>query len=133
MTGAFGYELSLSKLSAEEKEEIREQIRQYKEFEPLISTGDYYRLSNPFEDTCAAWMFVSADRKRVLLHVVLLENHGNMIVNYVRLRELLPDAVYEEAESGRCYCGSALMQAGIPIPVEMGEYLAYQFVFKVKE
>ena len=133
MTGAFGYELSLGKLSAEEKEEIREQIRQYKEFEPLISMGDYYRLSNPFEDACAAWMFVSKDRKRVLLHVVLLENHGNMIVNYVRLKELLPDVVYEEERSGKRYCGSALMQAGIPIPVEMGEYLAYQFVFTAKE
>ena len=133
MTGAFGYELSLSRLSAEEKEEIREQIRQYKEFEPLISTGDYYRLSNPFEDACASWMFVSADRKQILLHVVLLENHGNMTVNYVRLKELLPDAVYEEAASGKCYCGSALMQAGIPIPVEMGDYRAYQFVFRVKE
>lgn len=133
MTGAFGYELSLSRLSAEEKEEIREQIRQYKEFEPLISTGDYYRLSNPFEDACASWMFVSADRKQILLHVVILENHGNMTVNYVRLKELLPDAVYEEAASGKCYCGSALMQAGIPIPVEMGDYRAYQFVFRVKE
>ena len=133
MTGAFGYELSLSRLSAEEKEEIREQIRQYKEFEPLISTGDYYRLSNPFEDACAAWMFVSGDRKHILLHVVILENHGNMTVNYVRLKELLPDAVYEEAASGKCYCGSALMQAGIPIPVEMGDYRAYQFVFRVKE
>ncbi len=133
MTGAFGYELSLGKLSAEEKEEIREQIRQYKEFEPLISMGDYYRLSNPFEDACAAWMFVSKDRKRVLLHVVLLENHGNMIVNYVRLKELLPDVIYEEEGSGKRYCGSALMQAGIPIPVEMGEYLAYQFVFTAKE
>ncbi len=133
MTGAFGYELSLSRLSAEEKEEIREQIRQYKEFEPLISTGDYYRLSNPFEDACASWMFVSADRKQILLHVVILENHGNMTVNYVRLKELLPDAVYEETASGKCYCGSALMQAGIPIPVEMGDYRAYQFVFRVKE
>ena len=133
MTGAFGYELSLSRLSAEEKEEIKEQIRQYKEFEPLISTGDYYRLSNPFEDACAAWMFVSVDRKQILLHVVILENHGNMTVNYVRLKELLPDAVYEEAASGKCYCGSALMQAGIPIPVEMGDYRAYQFVFRVKE
>ncbi len=132
MTGAFGYELSLSKLSAEDKEEIREQIRQYKEFEPLISRGDYYRLSNPFEDACAAWMYVSEDRTCVLLHVVILENHGNMVVNYVRLKELLPDAVYEEAVSGKRYCGSALMQAGIPIPVEMGDYRAYQFVFKAK-
>ena len=133
MTGAFGYELSLGKLTEEEKDEIREQIRRYREYESLIGQGDYYRLSNPFQDAYAAWMFVSEDRREVLLSVVLLEIHGNMTVNYVRLKELLPDAVYEEAESGRCYCGAALMQAGIPIPVEMGDYRAYQFVFRVKE
>lgn len=133
MTGAFGYELSLGKLTEEEKDEIREQIRTYRKYEPLVSQGDYYRLSNPFQDAYAAWMFVSGDRREVLLSVVLLEIHGNMTVNYVRLKELLPDAVYEEAGTGRCYYGVALMQAGIPIPVEMGDYRAYQFAFRVKE
>lgn len=132
MTGAFGYELSLGKLSEEEKEQVKEQIRLYKEYETLIGNGDYYRLSNPFKDAYAAWMFVSKDRRTVLLHVVMLENHGNMTVSYVKLKDLLPDASYEEKESKRCYQGSALMQAGIPLPVEMKEYPAYQFLFTVK-
>lgn len=132
MTGAFGYELSLGKLSGEEKEQVKEQIRLYKEYETLISNGDYYRLSNPFQDACAAWMFASKDRRTVLLHVVMLEIHGNMTVSYVKLKDLLPDASYEEKESKRCYQGSALMQAGIPLPVEMKEYPAYQFLFTVK-
>ncbi len=132
MTGAFGYELSLGKLSEEEKEQVKEQIRLYKEYETLISNGDYYRLSNPFQDACAAWMFASKDRRTVLLHVVMLEIHGNMTVSYVKLKDLLPDASYEEKESKRCYQGSALMQAGIPLPVEMKEYPAYQFLFTVK-
>ena len=79
MTGAFGYELSLGKLSEEEKEQVKEQIRLYKEYETLIGNGDYYRLSDPFKDAYAAWMFVSKDRRTVLLHVVMLENHGNKI------------------------------------------------------
>lgn len=132
MTGAFGYELSLAKLSTEEKEEIKEQIRQYKKYEELIRTGDYYRLSNPFQDAYAAWMHVSEDKSQVLLHVVMLEIHGNMTVSYVRLRGLMPDAVYEELKSGCSYYGSALMKAGIPMPVELGENQAYQFVFRVK-
>ncbi len=132
MTGAFGYELSLAKLSEEEKEEIREQIRQYKQYEELIRKGDYYRLSNPFQDEYAAWMHVSEDKKKVLLHVVMLENHGNMTVNYVRMQGILPGEVYEESQSGRSYYGSALMEAGLPMPVELGEYPAYQFVFRVR-
>ena len=133
MTGAFGYELSLVKLSAEEKEEIKGQIRQYKKYEELIRMGDYYRLSDPFQDAYAAWMYVAEDKRQVLLHVVMLENHGNMTVSYVRMRGLMPDMIYEDSESGRSYHGSALMEAGIPMPVELGENLAYQFVFSVKE
>lgn len=132
MTGAFGYELSLEKLTEEEKEQVKDQIRQYKEYESLISNGDYYRLSNPYQDSLAAWMFISKDRRSVLLHVVLLEIHGNMTVSYVKLRGLLPEASYEEKTSKKCYQGSALMQAGIPLPVEMKEYPAYQFFFTVK-
>lgn len=130
MTGAFGYELSLAKLTGEEREEIKGQIRRYKEHEELIRTGDYYRLSNPFQDAYAAWMHISKDKKQVLLQVVMLENHGNMTVNYVRMKELLPDLMYEETGSGRCYYGSALMNAGLPMPVELEEYPAYQFYFR---
>lgn len=132
MTGAFGYELSLGKLTEEEKRQVKDQIRQYKEYEALINGGDYYRLTDPYKDPCAAWMFVSKDQRTVLLHVVMLENHGNMTVSYVRLKELIPEAFYEEKESKRRYQGLALMQAGIPLPVEMKEYPAYQFFFTVK-
>lgn len=132
MTGAFGYELSLNGLTKEERQQVKDQIRQYKEYERLISGGDYYRLTDPYKDSCAAWMFVSKDQRTVLLHAVILENHGNMTVSYVRLKGLLPEVFYEEKESKRCYQGTALMQAGIPLPVEMKEYPAYQFLFQVK-
>ena len=47
MSGTFGYELNLMKLSEEEKQEIREQIEEYKRYAPIIQNGLYYRLSNP--------------------------------------------------------------------------------------
>ncbi|NBH81946.1 alpha-galactosidase [bacterium C-53] len=133
MTGAFGYELSPEKLTKEEKEEIKKQIRQYKYYEGLIHTGDYYRLSNPFQDNLAAWMSVSEDADRALLSVVMLEIHGNMTVNYVKMKGLEADAIYEEMGSGKRYYGMALMEAGFPVPVEMGEYRAYQFEFQRKK
>lgn len=126
MAGTFGYELNPDKLSSEEKEEIKKQTAQYKKYSELIRTGDYYRLSDPFQEAYAAWQFVSPDKEKVLFQTVMLETHGNMPVSYVRLQGLIPDARYEDAESGKCYYGSALMNAGLPIPIRMEEYPAYQ-------
>ncbi|MDE6662691.1 MAG: alpha-galactosidase [Lachnospiraceae bacterium] len=129
MAGTFGYELNPDTLTKEEKEEIKEQIAYFKKNEALIRTGDYYRLSNPFKDEYAAWMFVSENADEALLNVVMLQMHGNMTVNYVKLKGLKADELYKDEETGQCYYGSALMEAGIPMPVELVEYPAYQFRF----
>ena len=113
-------------LSEEEKEEIRSQVEEYRKFAPLIQTGLYYRLSDPSKEEYAAWAFVSEDQKEVLLNVVMQEIHGNMTVNYVNLQGLKCSAVYRDTETGKTYNGAALMEAGIPMPVEMGEFKAYQ-------
>lgn len=129
MAGTFGYELDPGKLSEEEKESIREQIRQYKQYAPLIMKGLYYRLSDPLTQEIGAWEFVSEDGAEILVNAVMLEIHGNMTVNYVRLKGLPEGCMYQEKESGRVYASDALMEAGIALPVEMGEYHAYQLYF----
>ena len=126
MAGAFGYELDPAKLTEDEKEAVREQIRQYKSWETLSRKGRYYRLTDPFSEPCAAWMFVSEEKDRALVSVVMLEMHGNMTVSYVKMRGLDPSAVYRDTESGRNYFGADLMEAGLPMPVEQKEYPAYQ-------
>ncbi len=132
VAGAFGYELDPGELTDEERDEIRRQIRQYKKHEELIRKGDYFRLSDPFQDTYAAWQFTSKDKDRVLLNVVMLEVHGNMPVTYVKLRGLQGDMVYEDVDTGKRYYGSALMEAGMPMPMEPGEYLAWQVELTAK-
>lgn len=126
MAGTFGYELNLGLLSSEEKQEVKEQVKKFKKYAPLIQNGEYYRLSNPQTDELGAWAFVSEDQSEALLNVVMLKQHGNMTVNYVKMRGLKPDAYYEMEGSSRTYSGAALMQAGLPMPIESGEYLAYQ-------
>lgn len=133
MSGTFGYELDTKKLSEEEKEAVRVQTARFKVYADLIQTGDYYRLSSPFADTFTAWQFVSEDRKRTLVSVVLTEIEGNPEVHYVRLRGLEPEKIYIEKQSGREYGGQVLMEAGIRIPVEFGEYQAYQMEFVMKQ
>ena len=135
MSGTFGYELNLMKLSEEEKQEIREQIAEYKSHAPIIQNGLYYRLSNPTTEEICAWEFVHTDEKeqsKVLLNIVMQVIHGNMTVNYVKLQGLEETAVYREEKSGKRYTGAALMYGGMPLPIEPGEYQAYQYCF-VKE
>ena len=135
MSGTFGYELNLMKLSEEEKQEIREQIAEYKSYAPIIQNGLYYRLSNPTTEEICAWEFVHTDEKeqsKVLLNIVMQVIHGNMTVNYVKFQGLEETAVYREEKSGKRYTGAALMYGGMPLPIEPGEYQAYQYCF-VKE
>lgn len=129
MAGTFGYELDPGLLSEEEKEEIREQAGRYRQYEDLIREGMYYRLSDPFEAPYAAWMFVSEDRDTALCSIVILENHSNPPIHYVKLRGLDKDAVYEDKESGKRYYGSALMEAGLPMPLVKEDYPAWQMIF----
>ena len=129
MSGTFGYELDLLKLTEEEKDEVRSQIEEYRRFAPLIQNGKYYRLTDPVKSEICAWEILGQSQEEVLLNVVMEEIHGNMTVNYVQLRGLEENALYKEQSSGKIYSGAALMYAGIPLPVEMGEYKAYQYHF----
>lgn len=133
MAGTFGYELDLTKLSREEKDEIREQISKFRKYAPLIGSGDYYRLSDPRTDDIAAWEFAEENGCEALVSVVNLKRHANMTVSYVRLRGLREDAMYREVESGNVYSGAALTDAGIPVPVGTYEHQAFQWHFMLEE
>ena len=154
MAGTFGYELDLELLTETEKEEVKQQIRDYKNYWELINQGTYYRLHDPGTDReTAAWCFVSRDQTEMLLNVVSLDAHGNAPISYIRCRGLLPEGAYRcEAEKrdvkpytgaeprvdhkcieGRVFDGNALMHAGVPIPMELGEYGAMQLYFKADE
>ena len=52
-----------------------------------------------------------------------------MTVNYVRLRGLKKDCFYRDEETGKVYPANALMQIGLPVPVQMGEYRSYRWHF----
>lgn len=126
MSGTFGYELNPALLNAKEKAEICAQLAQYREYQELIREGDYYRLSNPFQDNFAAWMVVSDDRSKALVSVIRLTAEANPPAAYVTLKGMEEDAFYREKTTGKVYPGAALMEAGILLPAAVSEYEAYQ-------
>lgn len=126
MSGAFGYELDLSALSDEDCEEIKEQIKRYKEIEPIIHNGKLYRLSKMSDtDHFMAWQYVSPDQCRSVLNIVVTNPLANSAPVHVDLKGLLPDATYSVNGEFEVL-GSALMRGGYTFPRLTGDYPAMQ-------
>lgn len=131
MAGSFGYEMDLNLLTEDEKEAVKAQVEDYKKYYDLIHNGDYYRLTSPQGDSgFTAWQFVSGDKTRTLLNLVITHVRANAPDLWFKLRGLDPEKRYRLEEDGRIYSGSALMNAGISIPMIMGDYPAVQMEFK---
>ena len=146
MGGAFGYELAPASLSAEEKEEIREQIERYRAYEPLLRAGDYYRLASDGRFT--AWMVVSPEKDAALLSMVTTAPESNPRPFRLRLKGLDPEAAYtaERKEFAGCVTppedrslagadsgplsGAALMYGGYALPALFGDFPGVQVLFR---
>ncbi len=127
MAGTFGYELDPALLSAEEKEEIKKQVKTFKKYASLIQNGRYHRLNSPFEGDYTAWMIVSEDKSEALLSVVITNERSNPLPHYVRLAGLEENCLYTIEELGSRYSSDALMNVGLPLPNIMNQYAAYQW------
>lgn len=130
MAGSFGYELDLNKLSEQEKEEVAAQIAAFKKYQPLIHGGQYYRLSNPYEDGMAFWSFVSADKEQVFVQGVVFRAGAYAMRKRIRLTGLDADAVYRINGDEGCYTGAALMAGGILLPKISGDDMAVELYFR---
>ena len=114
--GAFGYELDLARLTPEEREIVREQIRFVKKYRKLIHTDTFYRLLSPFEGNFTAWMVVSQDRRQAIVAYFKTLNDVNREYRRLRLKGLDQSLIYHMSEEGkgqREFYGSELMNIGI--------------------
>ncbi len=114
--GAFGYELDLSKMTDEEKELTKKQVENYKRTDELILKGDLYRLMNPLEQNYFCVMIVSKDKSEV--YVVGERIHGLPCDynQYVYLKGLDENALYEIEELNITASGKALKSSGLLLP-----------------
>ena len=134
MAGTFGYELDINALTHEDKEQIKEQVEVYKRNYNLINTGEYYRLSSPYDnDNHTSWQMVSQDKVQSLVSVVFHQSHGNSNFYSVCLRGLDENAFYQVNGEEVKYTGAALMYAGLVLPNPWGDYESYQFEIKMCE
>jgi len=122
MAGSFGYELDLNLLSDGEKQEVAEQIRQFKTYGPLIHNGKYYRLTNPMAEDAALWEFAAQDGSEVLVQGMLFHAEANVLRRTVQLRGLDAEKRYRLDGTEQVYTGAALMAGGVLLPKAWGDY-----------
>jgi alpha-galactosidase len=112
--GTFGYELDLRLLVDEEKEKIREQVQHYKAHRELISKGNFYRISSPFEENITSWIIVSEDKSEAIAAYFKLLNVANDCFKRFRLKGLNCNKQYMiNGDENKVYFGDELMNAGI--------------------
>ena len=101
--GTFGYELDLNKLTQEERQMVREEIKFMKEYREVIQ----------FESNFLSWMVVSKDKKIAILGWYKVLNEVNAPYCRVSLQGLDPEKVYKCND--KQYYGSELMNAGFSV------------------
>ncbi|MDM8210611.1 alpha-galactosidase [Mediterraneibacter glycyrrhizinilyticus] len=110
--GTFGYELDLNRLTGEELEEVKEQVRFMKKYRRLIQYGTFYRLQSPFENNVAGWMVVSSDRREALVGRYKILNGTNQPFERMYLKGLDEGTKYL-VNGNETHYGDELMHCGL--------------------
>lgn len=126
LSGTFGYELDITKLTAEEKVQVKHQTELYHRHNDLIRTGDYFRLASYRENNeYDAWQIRSKDKKKALITYVQVLNKPSQKSRIIKLQGLVSTALYRIEMEGsnsvedmkiykdRLLSGSVLMNAGL--------------------
>lgn len=126
MCGTFGYQLDITTLPEEDLAMIPQQIDDYHRFNPLICSGDYYRLGNIFADhTWDSWMIISKDQSEALLtYVRVLASAGQGLQTKIRLKGLNPESYYAIEGTDEIHSGAVLMNGGLYLNLPNHDYVS---------
>lgn len=124
MAGSFGYELDITKMTDEEKREIKEQVEFFKGIRTTVQFGDLYRLKSSFDSNESAWMNLSKDKEKVVVSYVKKYAEPNVIPKRLKLKALDENSLYKVIETGEVFGGDELMYIGLETLDLYGDYQA---------
>ena len=134
LAGTFGYELDITKLSAEDQAMIPRQVEMYHQYNDLVRSGEYYRIASYQENRMFdCWEVISDDGKEVLVTFVQVMGRPNFHSRRILLQGLREDAIYRNARDGRTYSGGALMYAGLNVENLWGDFRSMLIHLKMVE
>lgn len=139
LSGTFGYELDITKLSENEKKLILEQSKMFKKFNPLVMFGDYFRIEsatgNHQFDT---WECVSKDKSEAIIVSIQVLNRANFKSRFVKLLGLDENKKYEiqmqdsfgNLSEKFSLFGSTLINLGLKIERLKGDFCGFLIYLK---
>jgi alpha-galactosidase len=122
MCGSFGFELNPSELSAEEQSAIPSIMAEAERLNPIVITGDYYRLRLPDNSNFPAFQFVSNDTDTALLFAFQQNAIIKPAAPPLRLQGLDPKAKYANTYDNATYTGATYMNGGMNIAFSSADY-----------
>ena len=123
LSGTFGYELDVTKISEHDQKLIPEQVKMYHKYNDLVRTGDYYRLASVMDHpSYDCTMVVAKDKSEALVTYIQVMARPNYHSRKIYLRGLEEQAMYLNEETNEIYSGAAFMYAGMDISGLWGDY-----------
>ncbi len=131
LAGTFGYELDVTKIPQEDRDQIPDQIAMYHKYNDLVREGDYYRIASYAQNhKYDCWQIVSEDRKQSLVTFVQVLNRANFKSRRILLKGLDAEKQYrvafvnDDSIADKVYSGDVLMKAGLLVPNPWGDFRA---------
>lgn len=119
MVGTFGYELDVTRIPQEDRDAIPTQIAEFNKYNPIVRTGDQYRIGNVFEDNMwDAWIFVAKDKSEAVFTFVQVLGRPNYRSRRIKLKGLDPKSAYKNMENGEVLNGCVLMNSGVFVSLD---------------
>ncbi|MDY2628977.1 MAG: alpha-galactosidase [Lachnospiraceae bacterium] len=130
LAGTFGYELDITRISQEDREQISGQTELCRKYQKLLQTGDYYRISSwsekkPYD----CWSVAAKDASEVLVTYVQVLGRANVHSRMVKLKGFDVNAVYRLEETGEIYSGEELEYCGFPVRNIRGDFRSRIYYF----
>lgn len=131
LSGTFGYELDITKLSDEEHAEVRNQVALYKKYSNIVREGEYWRVASYSENNeFDCWMSISKDKSQALITFVQVLHHPNYKTRMIKLCGLDGNKNYkvsfpdDDQTKNPPYIlnGLTLMNAGLAISRPWGDF-----------
>ena len=119
LAGTFGYELDITKMTAEEKEKVVSFNRQYHQYHTLIREGDYYRIASYRENQMYdCWQVVAPDRSETLVTYVQVRFETRRKSVRLRLEGLDAQAQYALMGTDEVYARGTSDAGGVSAGID---------------
>lgn len=122
LSGTFGYELDVTKISQDDRDMIPKQVEMYHKYNDLVRSGDLYRIANTFEDEFNCVSYVSKNKAEVLVTYVEVLRRPNHRPRRIKLKGLCPNKLYKNIATNEVLHGDTLMNVGVLVKDINGDF-----------